>query len=253
MSSLFTANPWLSGVRPNPRARLRLFCFPNAGAGASVFRGWQDLLPLVQVCPVQLPGRETRLAEAAFTRIEPLVQALTEGLRPELGEPFAFLGHSMGGLLAFELAHQLRQAGAAGPLHLVVAGRPAPHMPRKLPQMHDLPDDEFRKELRELGGTPPAVLEHEELMQLLLPVLRADFTVCETYRCPARPPLACPLSAFGGREDDTVPEEDLAGWRQYTTGPFALHILPGDHFFLHTSRARFVELLAGALRPAAAW
>lgn len=227
--------PWIAYHRPRPAPRVRLFCFPYAGGGASIYRGWSAALhPDIEVWPVQLPGREGRIREPAFSRADELVAALLGGLAEPLARgPFAFFGHSMGALIAFELARALRLAGTAGPLHLFVSARRSPDLPARDDDIHDLPEPEFRARLRELNGTPEAVLEHPELMDLLGPLLRADFTLSETHDFVPGPPLACPITAFGGRDDADVTADDLSAWRRQTTAAYRLTMLAGDHFFLH--------------------
>jgi medium-chain acyl-[acyl-carrier-protein] hydrolase len=229
----------------NPRARLRLFCFPYAGGGASAYRGWAASLPDdVEVCPVQLPGRESRLREPPFQQPEPLVAALADALRAHLDLPFAFFGHSMGAMLSFELARELRRRGDTLPLHLFVSGRRAPQVPNREEDIHALPEPEFLVKLRELNGTPEEVLQHAELMRLLIPVLRADFSVNETYVFRPEEPLDLGISAFGGLGDQEVTREDMVGWSEHGRGPFRLRMLPGDHFFLHSARDLVTESVA---------
>ncbi len=173
---------WLRSPKPNPQASLRLFCFPYVGGGALIFRTWPNSLPATaEVCPVELPGRGTRLKETPFTRLLPLVQALAQALLPHLDKPFAFFGHSMGALISFELTRQLRRLYGLVPLHLFVSAHRAPQLPDPDPPIHTLPEAEFMEELRCLNGTPKEVLEQPELMELMLPILRADFALCETY------------------------------------------------------------------------
>ena len=198
----------------------------------------------VEVCPLQLPGRERRLPEKAFTRMEPLVEAIASAILPYLDKPFAFFGHSMGGIIGFELARRLRGEYGLKPEQLFVSGRRAPQIPSTKPVTYNLPEDELIEELRRLNGTPKEVLEHPELLSLLLPVLRADFEVIQTYQYIEGPPLDCPISAFGGLEDADVGRDKLEGWREQTTAAFALRILPGDHFFLHSSRATLLRILS---------
>jgi medium-chain acyl-[acyl-carrier-protein] hydrolase len=254
-SSALPVERWLAYREINPRARLRLFCFPYAGGGASSYRGWSAALPAdVEVCPVQLPGRESRLREPPFDRLEPLVGALADALRPHLDLPFAFFGHSLGALLSFELARELRRRGAVLPLHLFASGRRAPQVPAREENIHDLPEAEFLVKLRELNGTPEEVLQHSELMRLLVPVLRADFAVNETYVFRPDEPFEMAISAFGGLADQDVTREDLVGWREQTRGAFRLRMLPGDHFFLHGARDLLTEAVArdlATLSPAA--
>ena len=239
------AERWLAYREVNPRARLRLFCFPYAGGGASAYRGWASVLPAdLEVCPVQLPGRESRLREPAFNRPEPLILALADALQSHLGLPFAFFGHSMGAMLSFELARELRRRGGPLPVHLFVSGRRAPQVPAREEDIHDLPEPEFVAKLRELNGTPEEVLQHAELMRLLIPVLRADFAVNETYVFRSEEPLDLGISAFGGLGDAEVTREDIVGWSEHARGPFRLRMLPGDHFFLHSARDLIAESVA---------
>ncbi len=243
---------WLFLPNPNPQAALRLFCFPYAGAGATVFRRWSAGLPAnVEVCALRLPGREGRLREPAFDRLAPLVDALAAELLPALDRPFAFFGHSMGALVAFELARRLRRDGRPGPRRLFVSGRIAPHCQRDR-SCHALPEPQFREELRRLGGTPREVLEHPELMRVLLPILRADFAVCETYAHEPDEPLGCPITAFGGLDDEMTRREQLEGWAAHTRAGFRLRMLAGNHFFLHSAEARLLQMLADELNSLAA-
>ncbi len=243
--SVSAVERWFAYREVNPRARLRLFCFPYAGGGASAYRGWAAALPAdVEVCPVQLPGRESRLREPAFDRPAPLIAALADALQAHLGLPFAFFGHSMGAMLSFELARELRRRGNSLPLHLFVSGRRAPQVPSREPDIHDLPEAEFLRRLRELNGTPEEVLQHAELMRLLLPVLRSDFAVNETYVFQPEPPLDLGISAFGGLEDIEVTREDVTGWSEHARGSFRLRMLPGDHFFLHSARELLTQSVA---------
>lgn len=237
---------WLAYREVNPRARVRMFCFPYAGGGASAYRGWASSTPGdIEVCPVQLPGREGRLREAPFEATETLVLALTEALQPWLGDlPFVFFGHSMGGMLGFELARELRRRRQPLPLHLFVSGRRAPQVPDREEPIHELPEAEFIDKLRELNGTPEEVLQHAELMRLLLPVLRADFSVVETYQYRQEEPLDLGISCFGGLADQEVTREDCAAWKDQTRGRFRLRMLPGDHFFLHSAKDMIVEAVA---------
>lgn len=230
------ASPWIAYARINPQADLRLFCFPYAGGAASIFRIWShELRRDIEICPIQLPGRENRLGEPPFTRLPPLVDALAQTLQPYLDKPFALFGHSMGALISFELARQLRKKNSPGPVHLFVSGRRAPQIPSRNLPMYQLPEAEFAEELRRFNGTPEAVLRNAELMQLLLPSLRADFSTVETYVYTTELPLECPISAFGGLQDKQVTRDDLAAWHCQTSGTFTLRILPGDHFFLHSA------------------
>jgi len=243
-----TANSWVTYPKPNPEAKLRLFCFHYAGGGAAIFRSWSDSLPsTVEVCPIELPGRSSRLRETPFTKMEPLIKALGQAIFPHLTKPFAFFGHSMGGLVSFELARLLRQEYNQSPLHLFVSGYRAPQIPDRAPQIHALPESELIKELRRYNGTPEAVLENAELMELLLPTLRADFSVVETYSYRDAPPLDCPITAFGGLEDLKPNTLELEAWREQTNSAFSVEMFPGDHFFLHSAQSLVLERLGKSL------
>lgn len=242
---MLTVDSWVTCPMPNPQAWLRLFCFPYAGGGASNFLTWSDDLPPdIEVCPIQLPGRENRLRKMPFTRLPPLVQALVQALLPYLDTPFAFFGHSMGALIGFELARQLRRQYGLGPVHLFVSGHRAPQIPNPRPLIHQLPESAFVEELRRFDGTPELVLQNTEVMEVFLPILRADFSICETYIYSPEDPLECPISAFGGLQDLLVSRHDLEAWRDQTLGSFTLRMFPGGHFFLHNARALLLRAVS---------
>lgn len=240
---------WLSIQNQNRQRTQRLFCFPYAGGAAAIYRDWGNKLPpSIEVCPVQLPGHGSRLSEPLFKRIEPLVEAAAEALLPYLEGSFAFFGHSMGAIISFELAHLLRRERKPQPAHLFLSGRPAPHLIKIEPPTHNLPEPEFIEELIRLKGTPKDVLEHPELMSMLSPILRADFEICQTHEPAPRPPLECPITVFGGLQDEEVSREQLEGWRDYTNGSFAVRMFPGDHFFLNSSAPVLLRMIAQELR-----
>ena len=249
MTTATAFDSWIACRKPNPQARLRLFCLPYAGTSASVFRTWSDGLPVdVEVCPVQLPGRGTRLMETPFTQPASLVQALAQALVPLLDKPFAFFGHSLGALVGFELARQLRRQTGVQPVRLFVSADRAPQVSHRDRPIHALPEGEFLVELRRLNGIPGKVLEEAELMQMILPILRADFAVYETYIYATEPPLNCPISTFGGLRDHRVSRGDLEAWRDQTSGSFSLRMFPGDHFFWNTTQPLLLQILSQELR-----
>lgn len=243
MSSV-APSAWLIRPRPNPAAALRLFCLAHAGGGANVFRHWPNGLPAaIEVCAVQLPGRETRFNETAFTHFQPLIEAMANAVAVAIDRPYALFGHSLGSLLAFELVRQLRRMGLPEPVCLIVSGHAAPHLPRRMRAIHNLPHDEFLAELRARRGTPAIILDHAELMKLIAPMLRADFAVYESYRFQQEPVLHCDLTALGGEQDDTVTPEGLAAWQAFTSGRFQSFMLPGDHFFPVNQQPLLLECL----------
>lgn len=237
-----STNTWVKFFKPNPQASLRLFCFPYAGGGALNFCSWVDSLPkTIEVCPIELPGRGTQIKSPLLTRIEPLVEVIALALIPYLDKPFVFFGHSMGGLISFELTRLLRRKCDKSPTHIFISGRRAPQIPLKKRPIHALPAPAFLAELRRLKGTPEEVLEDAELMQLLLPILRADFAVLETYSYTDESSLECPLTVFGGWQDPEVSCDELEAWRQQTSATFSLYMVPGDHFFIHSAQTLLLQ------------
>jgi medium-chain acyl-[acyl-carrier-protein] hydrolase len=242
------ATRWVAIPRPRPQARLRLFCFPYAGGQASGFFSWAARVPpTVEVCAVQLPGRANRFAEPAFVRLPALVSAVEDALMPLLDKPFAFFGHSMGALLAFEFARRLRKAHGLEPVHLFVSGARGPKLPSREPAVHALPDPEFLDALRHFEGTPDEVLQSAELMALVAPAVRADFAVCETYTYRSGVPLTCAITVFGGRRDRIVTRADLDAWASETTSPCTTHVLAGGHYFLREEEDRLLALVSAVL------
>lgn len=251
---LAPSNSWVTCPKINPQASLRLFCFPYAGGGALSYRDWpKPLSPTIEVCPIELPGRGRRLNEPSFTQLTPIAEEIGRSLLPYLDKPFALFGHSMGGLTSFEVARFLRRIHARSPIHLFVSGRRAPQIADSDPPIHTLPDADFIEELRRLNGTPEAVLANNELMQLLLPALRADFAVLETYVYQPEAPLNCPITTFGGLQDPDVSYEMLEAWQQQTSNAFSTQMFLGDHFFIHTAQSlllqSIVQILNGTTDP----
>lgn len=247
-----SASSWLVRARSRSGARLRLFCVPHAGVGPSAYRRWSDSLPAeIEVALVHLPGRESRLREAPYTHIEPLVDAAATALGPYLDIPYAMFGHSMGALVAFELARRFEEDGQGAPRHLFVSGRRAPQMPPRRPPIARLPDDQFVREIRtRYNGIPDEVLRHSDLLALLLPGLRADLTLVEDYVHRSGPPLPCPIVAMGGLADAEATEAELVGWRQQTTAALSVRMFPGGHFYLQTAHEELMRIVADALMVA---
>jgi surfactin synthase thioesterase subunit len=242
-----SSDGWVIRYRQNEEAPLRLFCFSYAGGGASVFRSWVDALPAgVEVCCIQLPGHESRLSEPAYTRLTPLVQTLADVIYPYLDRPFAFYGHSMGALVSFELARQLRRTHDKHPIRLCLAAFRAPQLENPNIKIYHLPTEVFKVVLR-ADGIPEKVLQNEELMQAMLPIIRADYELCDTYIYREEPPLACPFSIFGGQEDVRISAADLEAWRIHSSAPSSLSLLPGSHLFLHSAQDLLLAEIARAL------
>lgn len=244
-------SPWLTNLRQNPEAATRLICVPYAGGGPQVFQQWPDILPRsFEIWSVNFPGRGKRMVETPFLELSSLVAGLIKDIVALFDRPFALFGHSMGALICYEAARSLRKMNGPMPIHFFASGCFAPHLPDPNP-IHHLAHDEFLKELCRLGGMPKEILESQELMELILPSLRADFTATEMYVYNDEPPLPIPISVFGGWRDPLTTRESLEAWRIHTTGYFAMRMLPGDHFFLHSMERVLLELIVSDLRQAA--
>jgi medium-chain acyl-[acyl-carrier-protein] hydrolase len=238
---------WLPHRRRQARATVNLLCFPYAGGGASAYRDWQSAWPeRIEVCSLELPGRETRFSDPLRTDLSALATEIAELIEPLWERPLAFFGHSMGALVAFETA---RIAGSRGhSLQLLcVSGARAPSVPRRTPLLHALPDAEFVAQLSELGGTPSEVLAEPELLELIVPILRADCGLIERHVSKPGSTLACPILALGGSDDPHVTLEELAAWRTETSSTYREHVFAGNHFFLHASKNEVLGVLGSAL------
>ena len=224
---------WLTCPRPDPGAPLRLWCVPFAGGGAATWHPWTPALAgLVEIVSVRSPGRETRLAEAPLLSLWNCVGELLEQIAPYASEDYALCGHSLGALVVFELYRAMRARGLGLPRAVIVCGARAPHHPPDLPLLHPLPRDQFVAGVeRRYGAIPPEIRDHPEFLDLLLPALRADLEMYETYRHAAAPPIEAPLLALGGDADAVVSPRQVRDWRLHAAGEFAAEILPGGHFF----------------------
>ncbi|NJC72073.1 thioesterase [Planosporangium thailandense] len=248
------ATRWIVGDGPQAAggALVRLFCFAHAGGGAAFFRPWRTALaPTVDVRPVLLPGREARLDEPPYRRIEQLVDPLCAALSPQLDAPYALFGHSMGAAVAFEVARRLTDAGRPGPICLLVSGRQAPRAVSARRTLWTLPDDDFVAAVGRMGGTPPEVLGEPDLLQMFLPALRADFELSETYRPLPGGRLRCPVVAYMGVDDPEVDRNGLLRWHEETSGAFTLRLFAGDHFYLKGGRADVLSAVRHDLQRAA--
>lgn len=232
-------------VPVSPVARLRLFCFPSAGGGGAMLHAWlKGLPPSIQICPLQLPGREHRRQEPPLRRLPLLVTHIADAIEPRSHDLFAFFGHSFGALIAFEVARELRRRGGGQCSKLLASARTAPQDAMAMPPVSGLPEPAFLAAVQaRYGAIPEAIRTDRELMALYLPALRADLAMAESYVHVPEPPLACPITGFGGIDDPTVPRGQLEEWRHQTSAAFNIRMLPGDHFFPRTSREAFVQAL----------
>jgi surfactin synthase thioesterase subunit len=238
-------------MHERPPARLPLFCFPYGGAGASAYRDWSrgGLPEWIDVRPMQPPGRETRFREEPYTRLEPLVADMVGKVALERG-PFALFGHSLGGLVAFELARELRRRGRTGPALLVVSGFGAPHLLRDRPRVSHLAPDDFWREVQAHYDVTPEIVAEPLFRELAYPVLRADLEIVESYVYREEPPFDFPLVALGGIGDPEASPEQIAAWKEYSRQPVEVRMFPGGHFYVNSSRPAVLKTVVAALRTA---
>jgi medium-chain acyl-[acyl-carrier-protein] hydrolase len=235
---------WFEALGPAHDESLQLFCFPYAGGSAHVYRTWQRHVPRqVGLSLVHLPGRAKRMSELPFKHLKPLVEELAEAIVSAHREAYAFWGHSMGALISFELARELRRRSHTLPRALFVSGRGAPQVPVADPLIFNLPEKEFIAELKRLNGTPGELLEDPETVKLFLPTTRADFQIVKTYLYQPEDPLACAIYAYGGLQDPDVSAESMSAWQKQTSLQFKARMFPGDHFFIHSSTTSLLSVL----------
>jgi medium-chain acyl-[acyl-carrier-protein] hydrolase len=240
-----SSNPWVTLFANPSTAKVRLFCFPYAGAGASAYYRWsRDLAPEIAVHAIQLPGREGRLTEPLLSNAGEIVREILAAIEPFLDRPYAFFGHSMGTVLAFETARQLH---AHPPVRLFVSGREAPHLPHRGTPIHTLPDAEFLAEtVRRYDGIPSAILAEPDLVKLFVPILRSDLKSIETYGYVGGPRLSSGITVLHGMDDRGTPEE-MRAWGNHTDGEFDYREIPGGHFFIQTAREQVLDVIRQAL------
>lgn len=237
-------------VRPqiSVNSKIRLFCFPYAGSGAHLFSGWLRFMPPeIEICAAQMPGRGIRLDEPPFTDVDDVVPVIAQEIIKLADKPFALFGHSLGAVIAFETVRYLQKNTDLSPIHLFVSGRIAPQTPKVRETTYHLSDADFIECLKKMGGTPAQLFENKELMEWLLPALRADFQMVETYRFEPDEILQCPITAFGGLSDHLVSRENLCAWGALTKERFTAHFLAGDHFFVNTEGQKISAEIAAHL------
>ena len=238
-------NLWLPCLKACANPRLRLICFPYAGAGPSAFRTWSSALPeAVELRVLQLPGRSFRYKEPPLCQMQSLVDSVHSLVHGLEDRPLALFGHSFGAIVAFEVARRIHRLGPDTiPAHLFVSGHVAPQIPNPNTQLHHLPDAEFLSELRALNGIPSAMLESQELVQFVLPGLRGDFLLLESYQYRDDTPLSCPITSFQGSNDPRTSGPGISAWKAQTKGRFSCRTLPGDHFFIDTARDQLLAVM----------
>ncbi|MFV0564076.1 thioesterase II family protein [Malaciobacter mytili] len=240
-------NKWLQ-FESKQNVNLRLFCLPYAGGSASIYRLWQQEMPEnIQVCKIQLPGRENRINEQAIDSMEVLIQILVKQLLSYFDKPFVLFGHSMGAMIVYELARYLTNYTSYTPLHIFVSACRTPNI-AELKTTYHLPNDEFINSLRQRGGTNEILLNNKEYMQMIEPTLRADLKLIEQWHHNDIDKLNCPITIFGGLNDTLVSPFILKQWRQYTNNVFKLKLFKGGHFFINDPSVNIASIVANTLK-----
>ena len=235
---------WFIPFKQEKSSYIRLFCFHYGGGSASAYRDWaKDLIEHVDLVAVQLPGRESRFGEPLLDNVSQVATELYKNFNSYLEKPFVFFGHSIGALIAFEFVRLLRKNGVPQPKHLIVSSTKAPQVPLKKAPIHHLPDPELIEKIREYNGIPSNILEDQELMSIFLPIIRADFSISETYQYTAEKSLTCPITALGGLNDDSFDQADLIKWEEQSISQFEYYLLPGDHFFIRSSYQEVITIV----------
>ncbi|CDM92286.1 Thioesterase (modular protein) [Xenorhabdus bovienii] len=232
---------------PANSPRLRIFCFPYAGGSAKTYLDWAEhFTDNIEIVAVQPPGRTTRLDEAPYEDLYSLVDELMAHAEFITKIPYAFIGHSLGCRVAFELACKLQSCGYPVPVHFFVSGCTAPHLRHNFPDTHDLPHDEFIRELRKMNGATDEVLLNSELMDFLLPVLKADFKMAETYQA-KRCLLKSPITVLSGDSDPDIKPIELYAWSELSSESLTVQYIPGDHFFIDQNKEKVIEVMLALL------
>lgn len=237
------------------RGSVQIFCFPYSGGGAQAFQSIIPLLPAgIELYALEMPGRGRRFGDKLLSSVDELVQDALAGWEPRL-EPrrTIFWGHSLGGIVAFEVIKELRRANRPLPKHLFVSAIRAPQVPQREETMYVLDDERFIEQVKDLEGTPDEILTNSEMLKILIPIIRKDFQAYETYTCDAGEPLECSITALGGKADRFVTSDDLEQWSQHTNCLFTKHIIDGGHFFIYDSPKRMVDIIMHVLTMQRPW
>lgn len=241
-------NNWIAKMETYSNDSINMICFPFSGGGIHSFKNWHLYLENTNLAVVQYPGRGIRMGEELFTNIDEIVETMYHEMVTYLQKkPFVFFGHSLGSILAFELATRLIKKDNVYPLHLFLSGHDAPHIDNWKKPIHNLSEQGFINEIRRYNGTPQQVLENKEMMNLMLPILRADFQMIETYRFKNRPALDCPITVFHGNGDPHVKEEYAKEWAKHTDKKFTFQKYNGDHFFIFNNERKLLQHIQSEL------
>jgi surfactin synthase thioesterase subunit len=251
MAATSDTSLWVRRYHPAPDAPVGLVCLPHAGGSASYFfKVSGTLSPDIDVLSVQYPGRQDRRTEPCVESIDELADRVYAAIGPWTGRPLALFGHSMGAVLAFEVARRMERAGIV-PAALFASGRRAPSRHRD-EAIHLRSDDGLIAEMRSLSGTDARLIDDDEVIRMILPSIRSDYRANETYRYQPGPNLTCPVHALVGDDDPKATADEVRSWREHTDGAFHMHLFRGGHFYLDTRAPAVLDKIRAALRPAAA-
>lgn len=240
---------WISIPKVAKDAKIRVFFFPFAGGGAGIYYQWaKDFPSNIEVCCVNLAGREKRFLEKAESNFSNLISDLYRAILPYTNKPFAFFGHSMGALISYELAILFRKNSNILPSCLFLSARSAPHIKHNQEHIHNLPDDLFVERLhKRYNGIPSVIMSEKDLLNLFLPTLRADIKMVELHEHKEKEALSCPIVAFCGSEDNIATKENVSSWKDYTLSNFDIEIIEGDHFFINTSKSIIINKIISTI------
>jgi medium-chain acyl-[acyl-carrier-protein] hydrolase len=239
--------PWIK-LSKGENDYFRVFCFPYSGATAQVFRPLTQLLPEgISIYSCELPGRGRRFGEEIPGTLTEIVEETFLSIKKIIDRPYVFFGHSLGGKIGYEMARYIRTHNHPLPKHLFVTGVRAPQVPKREKNTFDLPRNEFIEKIKEMGGTPEEIINNEEMLDIMVPILRKDFQIYETYRFTPDIPMPFPITAIGGIDDKFVTKEDLEQWSIHTSSLFDMHMLAGDHFFIHDNMNKIAQLITKAI------
>ncbi|WP_444997358.1 thioesterase II family protein [Aliikangiella sp. IMCC44359] len=239
---------WLVKFNSNPNAKLRLICFPYAGGSAAIYRNWAKHIEMAEVLCVQPPGRGERIGEPVIGSIEKVVEQLVDVLKNLDDKPFIFFGHSNGALISFEVAREMRRQSLRLPEHMILSAKRAPQLIKNQKISYNLPEEEFIEKVRNMKGTPEEVLNNKEIMQILLPLLRADFQISETYKFKDEEPLNIPFTLLGGVHDENIPEADVGAWEDNSAKDSIFIKINGGHFFIHSHETQVIAHVKDVLK-----
>ena len=239
---------WFVVPKSNPEAVIRLFCFPYAGGNASTYTPWSDVLPAsTELVIVQPPGRANRIEEQGYTSMQALVLALCDVVLPLLDKPYAVFGHSLGSRVGYEFVHEAKRRAWPLPEYFIASGSSAPHVCREHKKISHLADKEFIEGLKRFGGPTELLLNNNHLLSLFLPLLRADFSIADSYFRGIGQALSCPVSVFGGLKDDDARVDELPTWQSHFEKPIVIEIFEGDHFYIESQWQAVAEQVSKTL------